>query len=202
MATRNYITLLSGSAKVMEILKPDPEHQQTLWDILADRWWDPVREWALALPAEDLWRVTRFGADRDLEKLRAFIRSPEWLPPRPGRRMPTCWAIADYWADRDEFDVDLDEPHCFRCGKVAPSGEDDDIDLRWKRAGNYLARAHLVDRYPYGLDGCQNIVLLCGACHDDMPCFQPAEKAGEAAIAWVQKDDRWRELRNAPQLRW
>jgi hypothetical protein len=44
-------------------------------------------------------------------------------------------------------------------------------------------RCHLIDRVLGGLDGPQNLVLLCRACHGQMPSFAPEDEM--AALAWV-----------------
>lgn len=39
-----------------------------------------------------------------------------------------------------------------------------------------LERAHLIDRSRDGLDGPQNLALLCASCHKMMPSFGPGEE--------------------------
>lgn len=96
---------------------------------------------------------------------------------RPGRRMPSAARIAEYWEDRfadgsGPFVVDWGEPSCFGCDRMVRAF-----------STRYLERAHLVDRCRDGLDGEQNLVLLCGLCHALMPSFGPGE--GDEALAWV-----------------
>jgi hypothetical protein len=94
------------------------------------------------------------------------------------------WQVAEYWAGRDEFEVDLSEPECFGCGVVYDW--DDDFDQqtnaqRWNRTSSWLQRAHIVARSCHGLDGPQNIALLCSLCHR----YQP-DSDGSESIAWIQ----------------
>jgi 5-methylcytosine-specific restriction endonuclease McrA len=49
------------------------------------------------------------------------------------------------------------EDSCWRCG----------------RTDAHLERAHLVDRMQDGLDGPQNLALLCPSCHAMMPPYCP-----------------------------
>lgn len=116
------------------------------------------------------------------------ISAKEWIAshgtlPRRTRRMPSLWRIAQHWASRDLFPVDLEIPSCFACEQVAYWDERDTLRERWQRASSFLDRAHLVDRFLWGLDGPQNIIPLCKACHRAMPSFDN----GPDAIAWVRK---------------
>jgi hypothetical protein len=89
---------------------------------------------------------------------------------RQPRRMPTCSQIAVYWAERGEpFRVYLDSPECFGCRRA----EDD-----WAQ----LQRCHLVARSLDGLDGPQNLVLLCDWCHHHQP---DGDLSGRAAVFFV-----------------
>lgn len=110
------------------------------------------------------------------------ILSPDWIPYRGDRSIPSLWTIARYWAQRGTFAIDLDNPHCLACGY---SQELDGTPAeRWKQAGRFLQRAHLIDRVRDGLDGPQNIIPLCGACHRAQPSYG-VEQCDEV-IAWIQ----------------
>jgi hypothetical protein len=110
-----------------------------------------------------------------------------YLASRPPRRMPSVWVVAGYWSPLGIFaEIDLWEPGCFACG-MDPSPDDrysaaDGPRERWLGVGGYLHRAHLVDRRHDGLDGPQNLVLLCDGCHKWMPSFRD----GREAIRWVR----------------
>ncbi len=111
-------------------------------------------------------------ADAAMERIRRDALRQDWVPRRPGRRMPKADQIVAYWVDRGElFQIDPDEPGCFACG--LPVDE-------WGR----LERGHLVDRWAGGLDGPQNLVMLCSPCNRVMPGFLPGQEA--EAVAWVQ----------------
>ena len=100
---------------------------------------------------------------------------PNWLPKRPGRRMPQADSVARFWHEHPgTFDVNLAAPACFRCGAGAGS---------WR----HLERAHLVDRWCGGLDHEANLAMLCGNCHTRMPMFLVEQ--GAQAITWIQSDD-------------
>lgn len=97
---------------------------------------------------------------------------------RPGRKMKSQQEIHQYWMEErfqvafDDFgQCDLGEPSCYGCGTWSK-------DRVWT-----FERAHLIDRCFDGLDGVQNLVLLCDLCHWSMPSFAPGEEA--LAIAWV-----------------
>lgn len=95
--------------------------------------------------------------------------------------MPNLWVIANYWAARDVFEVDLEVPHCFGCQgrcRARPTCSRKDA---WVHSG--LHRSHLVDRVLDGLDGAQNLVSLCWRCNLTMPSFGCND--GPQAIAWV-----------------
>jgi len=148
----------------------------------ADRWWNDARA-AAVLAA----RKQSFSEDWDYARHDAALQaigSPGWVPDRPGRRLPPMWAIASYWAERDDwFDVLIDSPHCFACGLRGgcPDGIPDPR-ARWNRARN-LHRGHIVNRARDGLDGPQNLVPLCGACNTHMPVFAAEEE--DDALAWI-----------------
>lgn len=73
------------------------------------------------------------------------------LTKRPKRQEPPIERIAEWWG--------LHEHACWRCGCTT-----------------YPDRAHLVDRQHGGLDGEQNLALLCYPCHVGMPSFVPGEE--------------------------
>jgi len=102
--------------------------------------------------------------------MRRNILYPDWRPERPPRRTTAPHLIARHWVGRGVFDVDVDNPACFRCRRQVSS---------WKQ----LERAHLVDRCAGGLDIPSNIAMLCWRCHGTMPPFGNGE--GEDAIQWV-----------------
>lgn len=85
-------------------------------------------------------------------------------PSRPARKMLPLEQLADYWRGRDVFDV---QDGCFACQRTGA-----------------LHRAHLVARCQGGLDGPQNVVILCAPCNQVMPRFDIDE--AEQAINWVQ----------------
>lgn len=137
---------------------------------------------------------------------------PSWLAPghsdedegphyrncKRGRRMPSLWKIASYWAERDTFAIDITEPECLACG-VTPIGdtarrmEGLEGRDRWNAALGFIERAHLVDHCDGGLDAVQNLVPLCAYCHRrKMPEFRCG--TGRWAIAWVQGGGKWEML--------
>lgn len=94
---------------------------------------------------------------------------------RPSRRITQPHLIARYWESLEAKpfgDVIESSPKCFRCGRDRES---------W----DCLERAHLVDRSGGGLDGPQNLVMLCHSCHSDMPSFLAGEEL--FAIWWVAR---------------
>jgi hypothetical protein len=109
--------------------------------------------------------------------------------------MPHPYKIAQHWQDRAEVEwpefrglyIGLAEPFCFRCGWLAPcQAEDaDTMAIAWRAAGKWLDRAHLADRAHGGLDGPQNLVMLCKLCHHTMPSFTE----GSAGLTWVRTGD-------------
>lgn len=80
---------------------------------------------------------------------------------RPKRRMPPIKRILEY--------RNIKEPHCQKCL----------VPMRPK----HLERAHLIDRFFGGLDGVQNLVLLCSWCHKRMPSFCNGEES--AVLSWL-----------------
>lgn len=56
------------------------------------------------------------------------------------------------------------------------------------RATARCERAHVIDRCRGGLDGVQNIVPLCGACHAEMSEHGPGDE--DRALAWIHARDR------------
>lgn len=107
------------------------------------------------------------------------------LASRPPRRMRPASAVADYHLEQGTT-PDGAWPACFACHEGAD---------RWSD----LERAHLVDRCSGGLDGPQNLVMLCSGCHGRMPSFYPGDEA--AAWAWVRTRRHWTdELGHAAHL--
>ncbi len=89
---------------------------------------------------------------------------------RPGRKTPSASTVARHWRG---------DPHeRFRCWRCDHGCRPD--------------KAHLVDRMLGGLDGPQNIYLLCPECHHGMPMFAPGQEL--AAIGWASRDDWLRYL--------
>lgn len=82
---------------------------------------------------------------------------------RPPRRMPSAGVIARHWG--------TSKRRCMRCG-----------------LGCRPDRAHIVDRQAGGLDGVQNLWLLCPECHDEMPSVQPDQVPG--AWRWLRLNSR------------
>jgi hypothetical protein len=148
----------------------------------ASRWWDGARAAAVA---ETVTRYSRGRlSDERFDAAMRALRSPGWVPERGPYRLPAKWAIASYWAGRDDwFDVDLEHPHCFACGLHGGHPEDEpDPAARWNLAGR-LERGHIVNRARHGLDGVQNLVPLCGDCNHFMPVFSVEDD--EEATAWI-----------------
>lgn len=102
------------------------------------------------------------------------------------RKMPSAEAVAAYHETQGNLRDGL-WPACFGCA----GGKDS-----WGE----LERAHLIDRAFGGLDGPQNLVLLCWRCHREMPSFRPGDEA--FAWAWVRSREHWmaRAVREAQQL--
>src|SRR5262245_28203264 len=99
------------------------------------------------------------------------------LPARPRRSMPSLRKIVAHWREMGPFVVD-DHPHCFACRQPAPVDD-------WADARGWLERAHLIDRVFGGLDGPQNLVLLCSLCHRLQPAFKPCDGVRYEAFGWV-----------------
>lgn len=104
--------------------------------------------------------------------------------------MPSTRQVHRYWClERHDLavrlfgQVDVGEPSCYGCGWWCEDFIDDDTN-RW-----HLERAHLIDRCRDGLDGAQNLVLLCRDCHRSMPSFGPGSEA--MAMAWVATQPNW-----------
>lgn len=165
----------------------------------ATDWWEPARRKALAQADEDYryrnhlpfgFDMTIFhGGCKELDAKRAAIMHPDWLPSRPGRRMPSLWKIVQHWAQKDTFAPHpIALPACFACCSRPPGNPDDTPEDAWNNALGYLERAHLVDRVRGGLDGPQNLAPLCHACHKVMPPFDVGE--GAQAIEWVRAGGR------------
>jgi hypothetical protein len=74
--------------------------------------------------------------------------------------MPTTTRVAAHWG--------ADKHRCMRCGARRPD------------------RAHIVNRCDDGLDGPQNLWLLCPGCHAEMPSVGPQEVA--YAWRWLRVD--------------
>jgi hypothetical protein len=90
---------------------------------------------------------------------------------RPPRISCDPRRVVAYWHARGEpFPVDLDWPACFACGREVTA---------WRQ----LERAHLIDRICDGLDGPQNLVMLCSLCHRMMPVHRPGQE--DAAFNYV-----------------
>src|ERR1035438_3066393 len=121
--------------------------------------------------------------------LAAAVSHPQPLGSRPSRqsRMPSLWAIVQYWHSQEDFGVpDIARPHCFACERPIPFDESHSLAARWNRSTPYLDRAHLVDRIHNGLDGPQNLMPMCRwPCHKLMPQFYGTEPAGARPIDWV-----------------
>lgn len=101
--------------------------------------------------------VEDLGGWYDERQPEEFDRYYKWrrgagLPKRPSRRPPSIDQIAEHW--------NLPSDECWKCGDEGP-----------------VERAHLVDRFEYetgaGLDGVQNLALICFPCHKRMPATMP-----------------------------
>jgi hypothetical protein len=96
---------------------------------------------------------------------------------RPARKMPSALNVAKYHGAVDPDRLrDGHGPACMGCS----TGADE-----WSQ----LERAHLIDRCFGGLDGPQNIVMLCRKCHRSMPSFEPGRE--DAAWSWVRTRESW-----------
>jgi len=87
------------------------------------------------------------------------------LAMRPRRKTPSVKRIAEFW----ECETD----RCCKCRGFFKG----------------LERAHLVDRCYGGLDGVQNLALLCWECHGMMPSFKPEREDDAYEYAFCS----WRE---------
>lgn len=99
---------------------------------------------------------------------------------RPDRSVPAASVIVRYWAERessskqpapwDSYGWDWFEPACMACGMAAP-GELSDPPrwTDWNRTEGWLNRCHVIPRVRNGLDGPQNLVLMCEPCHQAQP---------------------------------
>lgn len=123
---------------------------------------------------------------------------------RPTRKMPPCGEIHDYWAEcRNGYwvyffgQVSIDHPRCYCC-HIGPEMlcENDWPRHLW---GSFFDRAHIIDRSRDGLDGPQNLVLLCKSCHRAQPSFGPSDwmfflewvwdhgkRQRDSALKWTQ----------------
>jgi hypothetical protein len=89
---------------------------------------------------------------------------------RPPRKMPSLKKIAQHW-NRDEEDCSC----CWRCH----------VPCRPERA-------HIIDRSSDGLDGPQNLWLLCGRCHANQPIFEAGDEwHATAYMLGVDDATRW-----------
>jgi 5-methylcytosine-specific restriction endonuclease McrA len=97
---------------------------------------------------------------------------------RPKRAMWPAEQVAAWHAEHHpERLLDGLWPACMACGR----GDDS-----WAN----FERAHLITRCFSGLDGPQNLVLLCAWCHQNQPDFLPGEE--QRAWLWVEtQDDYW-----------
>lgn len=80
--------------------------------------------------------------------------------------------------------LDMDDPSCMACGEGMET---------WREC----ERAHVIARWLGGLDGAQNLWLLCHFCHRgseergwrSMPDFAPGDEA--AADLWLASHPTW-----------
>lgn len=110
--------------------------------------------WAAGIVGTDEWRNRSLGMKRELDRLRSG-----GVPTRPKRKMPSRKVIAAHH--------DRPNDECWRCG--APT--------------DALERGHLIDRWLGGLDGPQNLALICARCHRAQPIFAVGDEA--RALAWL-----------------
>lgn len=123
----------------------------------------PPHPWPPAVPPFEVWAVFRLTELVEAaERFPVHLGAAEYVVvthvisrlihgevcERPPRRMPTTKTIARWHGLPDET--------CWRCG----------------RAGE-VERAHVVDHCYGGLDGPQNLGLLCCRCHRRMPPIDP-----------------------------
>ena len=175
---------------------------------LIDRMCSDFDGWALCLSAKSLRGILAM-CPPDVIVLAWFKPAaapprPEPLPERRRAWLPTLWVIATCWHTTNAGLFHLDPagiayPFCFACGEMPPAPEHLPPERRWNAAAQWLDRAHLVDRAGGGLDGPQNIVPLCIACHRVMPSFKIEH--GAEAIQWVLGGGRLAVLRGLPESR-
>lgn len=92
---------------------------------------------------------------------------------RPDRKMPSRKQIADHWVGRCEHD-DIRPPGPFF----------GDVEACWACGWPCTPdRAHIIDRCFDGLDGPQNLTLLCKGCHQRYPIICPGDE--DVAWAWL-----------------
>jgi 5-methylcytosine-specific restriction endonuclease McrA len=126
---------------------------------------------------DSIMKYATTGCSSDIPRVNTecymIATHPNWMPPRPGRRMPSIKKILAYWERLSDnpFEIHPATPACFRCGL--------EVD-QW----NWLERAHLVDRWLGGLDNEANLVMLCRLCHRLMPMFEIGQVAD--ALEWVR----------------
>jgi hypothetical protein len=145
---------------------------------------DAAAYWARAfVPA--IRAAVEADDDALTDAMMARIKHPHWVPERPGEKLPHMWKIVCYWVRRLEtspFVVDLEVPHCFRCG-IIPNFINGTLAYQWGATGGMLEKGHLVNRARDGLDTVQNLVPLCRFCNVHMPIF--GVEHGTDAVAWV-----------------
>lgn len=151
----------------------------------ADRWWDEARR----REASFLLGINGTGRRPSGARLTAALdrlSSPSWRPDRKPPRLPSRWAIASYWAglgDDSWFVVDIRNPHCFACEMPGGYPEDEtDPEVLWD-SSRRLQRGHIVNRARDGLDGVQNLTLLCGFCNRFMRIYAVDED--DKAVEWI-----------------
>ena len=128
------------------------------------------------------------GPNRPSPQPRQRVRksTPHGSLPRPedsGVTRPTRHYVGHQKIARHRG-LDFNDPCCMGCGEGVDS---------WKR----LERAHVIARHLGGLDGVQNLWLLCRPCHRggkergwmSMPDFAPGQEA--AALCWLAAHPSW-----------
>jgi hypothetical protein len=114
--------------------------------------------------------------DQIRQQLKTVATQPNWMKPRPPRRMPRAESIARYWELRSEtFSVDASDPRCFACKTQVEKWSD-------------LDRAHIEDRFLGGLDHEANLAMICQPCHRLMPMFEPGTY--QDSVGWILSDPR------------
>jgi hypothetical protein len=89
---------------------------------------------------------------------------------RPPRKMPSLNKIAQHWG-REQEDCSC----CWRCDRTCSP-----------------VRAHIIDRCYDGLDGPQNLWLLCAPCHYEQPTSRPEDYWH--TMAYLIGVDEWQRL--------